>query len=729
MAETKITFPVRGMTCAACARNVENILKFTDGVVDASVNYAGHNVQVVTSGTVDFASLQSAVQSIGYDLVEKADYTKLREEAQADLLGLRNKLLVAAIFSIPVFLLSMVLMRVHYSAYIQLALSLPVLLYSGNHFYISAYKKLRHWQFNMDTLIAMGTGAAFVFSVFNTFFAGVYQNSGLEGHVYYESAVVIITLILFGNYIEERAKMATNTAIEQLMELQPEKAVRINDGVDEEIPVEALMTDDVVRIFPGANIPVDGAVVQGSSFVDESMLTGESEAVKKKEGDMLTGGTVNQSGAMLIKVSRVGSETTLAKIIKLVQEAQGSKAPSQKLADKISGVFVPMVIGIATLSGLVWYFFGPDPQGLHAFTIAITVLIIACPCALGLATPTAITVGVGLGAQNGILIKDAETFEKMKGITMLLVDKTGTLTQGKPTVTEHFYRDDSVENLLGAILAAEKQAEHPIAKAFVNWLAASAEEKPVADLEIFSGNGISFTYEDQRYFLGKPGWQNVAQDAWQDEKLEFLKSENTTIVEFSSNGQSLALFGLKDPAKPEALEAIRHIKNRGIKVVMLTGDRREVASHISKTLNLDGFEAELLPADKLQIVERYQHQGEIVAVAGDGINDAPALAKADVSIAMGTGTDVAMASAGITLLHGDISKIEKAIVLSQKTASTIKQNLFWAFFYNVLAIPVAAGVLYPVTGFLLNPMIAGGAMAFSSVTVVFNSLRLKLIKL
>jgi Cu2+-exporting ATPase len=725
MAEIKTTYPVRGMTCAACARNVENILKFTDGVVDASVNYAGHNVQVVTNGTIDFASLQSAVQSIGYDLVEKTDYAKLRQEAQADLLHLRNKLLVAALFSIPVFLLSMVFMHVAYSAYFQLALSLPVLLYSGRHFYISAFKKLRHWQFNMDTLIAMGTGAAFAFSVFNTFFSGVYQNSGLEGHVYYESAVVIITLILVGNYIEERAKMATNAAIEQLMALQPEKAVRINEGVDEEIPVEALMMGDVVRIFPGANIPVDGIVVQGVSYVDESMLTGESEAVKKQEGDSLTGGTINQSGAMLMQVTRVGSETTLSKIIKLVQEAQGSKAPSQKLADRISGIFVPVVIAIATLSGLAWYFFGPEPQGVYAFTIAITVLIIACPCALGLATPTAITVGVGLGAQNGILIKDAETFEKMKGITMLLVDKTGTLTQGKPTVTHHFYHDDTVEKLLGAVLAAQKQAEHPIAKAFVNWLAASAEEKPVTDLEISSGNGISFIYEDQRYFMGKPGWKNVVVDTWQTEKLEFLKAEYTTIVELSSNGKSLALFGLKDPAKPEALEAIQHIKNRGIKVVMLTGDRREVAAHISEALGLDGFEAELLPADKLQIVERYQQQGEIVAMAGDGINDAPALAKADVSIAMGTGTDVAMASAGITLLHGDISKIDKAIVLSQRTALTIKQNLFWAFFYNVLAIPVAAGVLFPFTGFLLNPMIAGGAMAFSSVTVVFNSLRLK----
>lgn len=729
MPTIKTTYPVRGMTCASCARNVENILKYTEGVIDASVNYAGHNVQVVTNGAVDFAVLCKSVQSIGYDLVEKTDLSKLRQEAQADLAQLRDKLVVAAIFSLPVFLLSMVFMHVHNSAYFQFALCLPVLLYSGRHFYVSAYKKLRHWQFNMDTLIGLGTGAAFVFSVFNTFFGGVYQDSGLEGHVYYESAVVIITLILLGNYVEERAKMATNTAIEQLMELQPEKAVRINEGVDEEIPVESIMTNDVVRIFPGANIPVDGMVVQGSSYVDESMLTGESEAIKKQEGDSLTGGTVNQSGAMLMKVTRVGGETTLAKIIKLVQEAQGSKAPSQKLADKISGIFVPVVIGISLFSGLTWFFFVPEPQFLHAFTIAITVLIIACPCALGLATPTAITVGVGLGAQNGILIKDAEIFEKMKGITMLLVDKTGTLTQGKPTITHHFYQDNSVEKLLGAILAAQKQAEHPVAKAFVNWLAANAEEKPVTDLEISSGNGLAFTYQNQRYFLGKPGWQNIAHDDWQSEKLTFLKAQNVTIAELSSNSKSMALFGLEDPAKPEALEAIQHIKNRGIKIVMLTGDRREVASHISKTLHLDGFEAELMPADKLQIVQRYQQQGEMVAMAGDGINDAPALAKADVSIAMGTGTDVAMASAGITLLHGDVSKIEKAIVLSQKTASTIKQNLFWAFFYNILAIPIAAGMLYSFTGFLLNPMIAGGAMALSSVTVVFNSLRLKLIKL
>jgi Cu2+-exporting ATPase len=725
MAITKQTFPVRGMTCAACARNVENILKFTDGVVDASVNYAGHNVQVVMDKNLDFGILQKAVQSIGYDLVEKTDVNALRKQGLADLQKLRNKLYVAAAFSLPVFVLSMFFMHLTWGNYAQFVLSLPVIFFSGKHFYISAAKKLRHRQFNMDTLIAMGTGSAFLFSILVTFAPAIFSNAGLAAHPYFESAVVIITLILFGNYLEERAKTATNTAIEKLMQLQPESVWRMNNGELEEVPVEAIMPGDVLRVFPGANVPLDGVVREGSTFVDETMLTGESIPTKKTVGDTVTGGTVNQESTFLLEVTRVGAETTLAKIIKLVQEAQGSKAPAQKLADKISGIFVPIVLGIAAFTAIAWYVFGPEPRALFAFTTAITVLIIACPCALGLATPTAITVGVGKGAGQGILIKDAATFDAVQHITTLLLDKTGTLTEGKPIVTQQFYRDENAEKLRAAVRVAELQSEHPIAKALANALADIGYKVEISDVTVSSGNGISFNYLNNIYHLGKPGWQQVVEDEWYMQHLETLQQANATMVLLSTNKQALVLYGLTDALKQGAKEAVQNIRQLGIKVHMLTGDRREAAEFFSKALHLDGFDAELLPADKLAVVQRLQATGEIVAMAGDGINDAPALAQANVSFAMSTGTDIAMASAGITLLHGDISKIEKAITLSRQTSQTIRQNLFWAFFYNILAIPVAAGILYPFTGFLLNPMIAGGAMAFSSVTVVFNSLLLK----
>ena len=724
MAETKHTYPVRGMTCAACARNVENILKFTEGVSDASVNYAAHQVQVSLEQDVDFGTLQKTVQSIGYDLVEKADHNKQKEEEKKNLLQLRNKLIVAVLFSTPVFLLSMVFTGVKGAAYIQLLLSLPVIFYSGRHYYVSAVKKLKHWQFNMDTLIAMGTGAAFLYSLFATLFSNWFVEAGIETHVYFESAVVIITLILLGKFLEERAKMATSGAIDKLMELQPSKALRISGNTEEEVPIDALMVGDCIKILPGSNIPVDGIVKSGSSYVNQSMLTGESEAIKKSFGDMLIGGTMNQAGALEMEVTKVGENTVLAGIIRMVQEAQGSKAPAQKLADKVSSIFVPAVIIIALVSGLLWYFLGPEPAGLRAFVVAVTVLIIACPCALGLATPTAITVSVGKGAQQGILIKDAETFEQMKKVNTLLIDKTGTLTKGEPEVIRKFFREEK-PSFVGALLAAEKQSEHPAAKSLVKWLEEEVKPAQIESFEVESGSGISFSYEGIQYYAGRAGWQHSTHDTWYNEHLTLLEEAKATIVEVSSKGETIALFGLSDPIKKEAKAAVKAIQTKDIAVYMLTGDRKQIAAHITKELGLDGFEAELLPEQKLNVVKKHQANGEIVAMVGDGINDAPALAQANVSIAMGTGTDAAMASAGITLLHGDISKIEKAISLSQKTATIIKQNLFWAFFYNVLAIPIAAGALYPFTGYLLDPMIAGGAMAFSSVTVVFNSLRLK----
>ncbi len=730
MSTLKKTFPVRGMTCAACARNVENILKFTDGVDDAAVNYAAHQVTITFKNTLEFSKIKVAVQSIGYDIDEIIDLEKSKREQQKALQLTKNKLIVAAIFSTPVFLLSMVFMHVAYNRYIMLVLSLPVIFYSGRHFYISAAKKLKHWQFSMDTLIALGTGAAFVFSVINTFFAHYFTNAGLQSHVYYESAVVIITLILVGKYVEERAKSATTGAIEKLMDLQAKTAIRLQGSTEEEIPITAVMVGDLLRVLPGSGIPADGIVTQGSTFVDESMITGEPQPVKKEADALVTGGTINQHGAIVIKATRVGADTVLAQIVKLVQDAQGSKAPAQKLADKISGIFVPIVIFIAVAAAGIWYFFGPEPAAINAFVIGVTVLIIACPCALGLATPTAITVGVGKAAKHGILVKDAETLEKMKDVNTLLVDKTGTLTVGKPKVVDAVWHPEINGQLKSALLQAEKQSEHPVAKNMVSFLADFGDENiQLENVETIPGKGLKFNFSGKTYFAGKLDWQTLTAENWFIEKVKIAQQKGGTLVIFSDGETPLGIFLLKDELKPNAKTAIENLRSAGIDVFMLTGDNEETAALISKELNLTGFYANLLPQQKLHIVEEFSAKGKIIAMAGDGVNDAPALAKAHVGIAMSTGTDVAMQSAGITLLHGDISKIELAIKLSKQTVKTIKLNLFWAFFYNVLAIPVAAGMLYPINGFLLSPMLAGGAMAFSSVTVVFNSLRLKRFKL
>jgi Cu2+-exporting ATPase len=615
----------------------------------------------------------------------------------------------------------MVFTTVPHNSYVQFFLTLPVVFYSGKHFYTSAAKKLGKWQFNMDTLIAMGTGAAFVFSVVNTLIPQLLIKAGLEPHIYYESAVVIITLILLGNYIEERAKHGTNKAVEELLDLQPTVAIRINGDEEETVPIDAIMPNDLIRIKPGTNIPLDGVVVEGKTHVDESMLTGESAHVKKIANAKVTGGTINQEGSLVVKVTHVGKDTVLAQITDRVKEALGSKAPSQKLADQVSSIFVPVVIGIAVVSALLWYFVGPPPQFINAFVIGITVLIIACPCALGLATPTAITVAVGKGANQGILIRDAEVFEHMRKIDTLFVDKTGTITEGKLTVSDVFYRSEDAKDYLGNIYSAEKQSEHPIAKAIT---ASLIETKPasISNFKNRAGEGVAFQIDGQECFLGRIK-DEYLKDHWLAQNVNRLN--NKTLVVFTLNSTPLVLFGLEDSLKPTAKETITSLKQTGIDVIMLTGDRKEVAQQIAQELGLSNYKADLLPAEKADIVKHHQQKGHVVAMAGDGVNDAPALAQADVSIAMSTGTDIAMNTAGVTLLQGDISKISKAIGLSKATSSTIRQNLFWAFFYNIIAIPIAAGVLYPINGFLLNPMIAGGAMAFSSVTVVFNSLRLK----
>jgi len=730
----KKSYPVKGMSCAACASSVESMLNHTEGVQEASVNFANHSVLVKYD--TDLATeekLKNAVNELGYELVTgTVDTDQLKREKAEDLKKLRNKVIFAAIFSIPVFVIGMFLMDLPYRNWIMLILSTPVVLYSGRNFYVNAWKKGKHLTFNMDTLIALGTGAAYLYSLFVTLFPGYLISAGIDPHVYYESAVVIITLILFGNLMEENAKNRTSTAIEKLMQLQPREATVIRNGQREVVPIDDVGMDEILLIRPGEKIPVDGEVVSGSSYVEESMVTGEPEPVKKELRSQVIGGTINKTGSFEMIARKVGAETMLARIIQMVQDAQGSKAPVQKLADKISSIFVPVVVTLALISFAIWYLAGPEPAFTNAFVILVTVLIIACPCALGLATPTAITVGVGKGATNGILIKDAKALESTKDIEVLLVDKTGTITKGKPEVTNIAYStaNEHTEQYQKIILALESRSEHPLAESIINHL----ENKQtgllpeVSEFENIPGLGVEGKIGTNNYFVGSPAIfkkKNLEWPADLEVKWEKWASEGKTVVVLLEDNEAVALLGIRDTIKENSRSAIEKLHQMGIEVVMITGDNPQTAEKIAKEAGIDHFEAEVLPEEKSRIVQRYQAAGKKVAMAGDGINDAPALAMADVGIAMGTGTDIAMESASITLLKGDLIKIAEAIVLSKKTVRTIRENLFWAFFYNVIALPIAAGILYPVNGFLLNPMIAGGAMAFSSFSVVMNSLRLK----
>lgn len=734
-----ISMPVLGMTCAACAVSVESIIGAQTGVDKAAVNYATQSVQISYHPEVVKPEVfQKAVQSIGYDLIMEQEGAKeLQEEVQKNNYNaLKMRMIWSSILCIPVVIIGMFFMDMPNGNYFMLALTTPILFFFGRNFFVNAWKQARHGKANMDTLVALSTGIAYVFSVFNTFYPEFWHSRGLHPHVYFEAAAVVIVFIMLGKLLEEKAKSNTSSAIKKLVGLQPKTVILITADGEKEIPVADVKIADQILVRSGEKIPVDGEVYDGSSYVDESMITGEPVAVSKKSGDKVFAGTINQKGSFRFKAEKVGGETMLAQIIKLVQDAQGSKAPVQKLVDKIAGIFVPIVILIAILSLGAWLLFG----GEHAFTqgllAMVTVLVIACPCALGLATPTAIMVGIGKGAENGILIKDAEALESGYKVNAVILDKTGTITQGKPEVTHVAWAAELPKDkaeLQTVLIALEQASEHPLAEAIVRNLKKDGiKGAAVTGFESLTGKGVMAVFEGEKYWAGSHKIlteQNVEVDAVLQERVTDLQQQAQTVIYFTNAKQVLAIVAIADQIKAGSAKAVAALKNEGIEVYMLTGDNQQTAASVAAEVGIDHFKAEVLPSDKSDFVKQLQAEGKVVAMIGDGINDSQALAQADVSIAMGKGSDIAIDVAKITLVSSDLQQVPKALRLSRLTVKTIRQNLFWAFIYNLIGIPIAAGLLYPFNGFLLNPMIAGAAMALSSVSVVGNSLRLKFAKL
>lgn len=729
-------FPVTGMTCASCAISIESMLSHQPGVLRASVNYANLSTTVeYLPSIINADHFRDVARSIGYDLLidPQTGDTEIEEIHRRRYRLLKRKTMFSIVLAIPVVVLAMFFHhRVSYANWIMLGFTFPVMVWGGRDFFVNALKQARYRSANMDTLVALSTGIAFVFSLFNTVYPEYLLSRGLDAHVYFEAAAVIIAFILLGRTLEERSRARTTSAIKKLMGLQPKTVRVIRDGKEIEIPVYEVVLGERIQIRPGEKIPVDGIVLGGYSAIDESAITGESLPSEKTEGATVYAGTINQKGSLSIEAKKVGAETLLSQMIRMVREAQASKAPIQKLADRIAGIFVPVVLVIAVASFAVWMTFGPEPTLTYAILSLITVLIIACPCALGLATPTAIMVGIGKGAENGILIKDAESLELAHRVNAVVLDKTGTITSGKPTVTEvEWNRSRTDERALSSVLLAiERASEHPLADAVKEFL----EMKGLSDairldeFESLTGKGVRAVVEKNTYFVGsktliRENLINV--DPLIEESADRLRREAKTVIYFASATETLGILGVSDVIKKSSVRAIQDLEAMGIEVHMLTGDNEKTAAAIASQAGITHFEANVLPAQKAAYVKELQMNGHTVAMAGDGINDSQALAQSDVSIAMGRGSDIAMDVAKITLIQSDLRHIAFAITLSKATVRTIRQNLFWAFIYNIIGIPIAAGILYPISGFLLNPMIAGAAMAMSSVSVVSNSLRLK----
>ena len=758
-------FPVTGMSCAACASSVESILSHTKGVQQAEVNFATELVWVEYEESLSPEDLHEALKKVGYGLLWSTDESgdelaeaqkKAHEEYYQQV---KTRTIASILLSIPVVIIGMGFMDWQFGRWISLVLSLPVLFYFGRHFYVNAWKQARHGQSNMDTLVALSTGIAFLFSLFNTLFPQVLLSRGYEVHVYYEAAVVIIAFVSLGKWLEERAKSNTSTALKKLMGLQPKNVhiwmakdsadrsslsdnFDVQQGEEQVMPLKWVKEGQIIIVRPGEHVPVDGQVIFGESYVDESMITGEPIGVLKKKGERVYAGTINQKGSFYFIAEKIGKQTYLSQIISRVQQAQGSKAPVQKLVDRIAGVFVPVVLGIAVLSMVVWMVVGGQEMITQAILAAVAVLVIACPCALGLATPTAIMVGIGKGAEHQILIKDAQSLELAHKVDTVVLDKTGTLTQGRPALTDEKWFLDGLEkeqsSVAAIIWAIEHQSEHPLSEAFLAHYQShynSSEDKIVLTrFESMTGKGVEAEdLEGNSYTLGSISYlRDRYKNQWnaevlssQVDKFRQWEGQAKTVIGFVMNEELRALFALADPLKPTAKGGIDALGRQGLRVIMLSGDSSKTAEAVAKDLGIEEVWAQMLPEQKADKIRALQAQGCIVAMVGDGINDSEALAAADVSVAMGQGSDIAMDVAKVTLISSDPGLLAKAFTLSHDTVRGIRQNLFWAFIYNIIGIPIAAGVLYPFNGFLLDPMIAGAAMAFSSVSVVTNSLRLK----
>ena len=735
----KKSFPVLNMSCASCAISSQTILENTPGVVSVVVNYANATAQVEYIPTItDPLRLKGALQSIGYDLMidETEDSRDALEEIHRKKFeSLKKRTIGSIALSLPLMAIGMFFMNIPYANYIMWALATPVVLIFGRQFFTGAWKQAKHRSANMDTLVALSTGVAYLFSVFNTLFPGYWEKQGLHAHVYFETAAVVIAFILLGKMLEERAKGNTSSAIKKLMGLQPNTVTVMHNGEHQmEVPVASVQVGNILLVKPGEKIAVDGTVSTGASFVDESMISGEPMPVEKKQGEKVFAGTINQKGSFQFIANKVGGDTVLAQIIRMVQEAQGSRAPVQRLVDKIAGIFVPVVILVAILSLLAWVVLGGENGFTQGLLALVTVLVIACPCALGLATPTAIMAGVGKGAENGILIKDAESLELAKKVNAIILDKTGTITEGKPEVVSVLWKEGAaVSDLSSLLYSIEQQSEHPLAEAVVRYFKGK-EVRSVAlkQFESITGKGVKVLHAGDSFLVGSPALlqsENIRVDPALQSAADGWLAKAHTVIWLADKSHALAAIAIADKIKQTSVQAVKELQSAGIDVYMLTGDNQHTAKAIAEQVGIHHFMAEVLPSQKADFVKELQQQGKIVAMVGDGINDSNALAQADVSIAMGGGSDIAMDVAKMTIISSDLSRIPQAIALSAKTVATIRQNLFWAFIYNVIGIPIAAGLLYPITGFLLNPMIAGAAMALSSVSVVANSLRLKSLKL
>ncbi len=730
----EVSYPIKGMTCAACVTRVEKILKKIDGIQDISVNLANEKAYFKIDETVDINKAVNLLNEYGYSLditTEKKD--NITDEKSLEFAKLKSDFIFALVLSVPVFVTSMTIDMFFMDKVtplfqeninkILLILTTPIIFIPAKRFFIAFWKNLKHFSADMNTLIAIGTGSAYGYSVLATLFPQVFAHHGTP-HVYFESAVVIITLILLGKLLEGNAKEKTKSTIKKLLELKPKTATIIVNGKETKTDLTELKLNDVVVIKPGEKIAADGIIITGYSSIDESMITGESIPVEKTVGNKVIGGTINYSGTFTFQISSLGNNSVLGKIIKLVEAAQGSKAPIQKLADKIAGIFVPVVIGIALLTFIYWFFMGTDYSFSASLINFVSVLIIACPCALGLATPTAIMVGTGKGANLGILIKNGEVLESTNKITAIVLDKTGTLTEGKPEVV-NFVSNYDEKDLLTLVGSVENKSEHPLAKAITKFIRTkNIEFITPANFESKTGFGLTGSIQSKDIKIGNEKFLtslNISTNVFSDE-INKLSSEGKTVVLAAIDSVCVGLFALQDKPKPTSILAIKEFERLGIKTYMVTGDNQKSADFLAKQLNIKNYFAEVLPHQKVEIIEKLQDEGQITAMVGDGINDAPALAKADISIAIGSGTDIAIESADIILVNSDILNVVKAISLSKKVLTAIKQNLFWAFIYNIIGIPLAA------LG-LLNPMIGALAMSFSSVSVVTNSLRLKKAKI